>query len=256
MTRRILPAFGAAPAAWSPLSEGSLAFWLDPTNNSKITKNGSDQVSQWVDSSSNAHTWAQATDAQKPVVTASAINSLQAMQMGASVNMVGPADRFTATNAAWTFAFAGKIGYSNHYATFLIFSPGGGVPGLIVAFGDSGETGYQGLNLGINDSSYALCRYNANIAGNTVFKAIITFTGSDPTNTASYEIWYNGVSQTVTTNSGGWNAVNTIAGTVIGATGGMATYGNTSFLGDVMFFDAKDATLTSNINTYLSRWGV
>lgn len=245
---------------WSPTSEGaSCGFWLDPTNNTKITKDGSNNVSNWQDSCSSSN-FAQASGGLQPIVTASAINGLQAMAFTATKGLTGPANKYVSTGAAWTIALSGQVTYpATSVSTFIEFSDGGGSdPCYQISFSKNivGNTGYIGLDTGQSNSAYAQLLYNATIANNTVFKLVITYSGSSPTSTGSYEIWYNGTSQTVTTNLGGWNAGTTLTGTVIGALGGYSTYGNASYTGDVMFFSKKDSTLTSNINTYLSRWGV
>lgn len=244
---------------WTPLSESSLGFWLDPTDNSKITQ-ASNNVSTWTDKSSHAYTFNQASGGLQPIVTASAINGLQAMAFTATKGLTGPANKFVSTGAAWTIALSGQVTYAaTSLSTFIEFSDGGGSdPCYQVSFSKNivGNTGYIGLDTGQSNSAYAQLLYAATIANNTVFKLVITYSGSSPTSTGSYEIWYNGTSQTVTTNLGGWNAGTTLTGTVVGALGGYSTYGNASYTGDVMFFSSKSSGLTANINTFLSRWGV
>lgn len=255
--RTIPLSYWASSGPWIPTSDATCQLWLDPTDNTKITQS-SNNVSQWTDKSTNAYTFVQATGAKQPIVTASAINGLQAMAYTATKGLVGPAHKFVSTGAAWTIGLTGKLTYAaTHLGVFLIFTDGGGVnPCYQVSFSDSTQSGYVGLDTGQSDSAYAQLLYNATISTNTVFKLIITYSGSSPTSTGSYGIWYNGTSRTVTTNSGGWNAGTDLTGTVVGGLGsGYSTYGNVGFTGDVTFHSSNNTGLTTNLNTYFSRWG-
>src|SRR5450631_3296183 len=49
------------------LGNGNMVIWLNANNTSSITKNGSNQVSQWADLSGNNYNFSQATVAKEPV---------------------------------------------------------------------------------------------------------------------------------------------------------------------------------------------
>lgn len=238
---------------WVPTNESSLRFWLDPTNNASITQSGG-TISNWVDLSVNAYAFAQAVTLHQPTVTANALNGLQGLTLAGSQGLTGPANMFVSTGAAWTFACAGKItAYNNNFAELFLFSSGSSSQILKVSL--SNAAGYNGINLGIGNSSYALCLANMSISTPTTFKLVISYIGSSPTSTASYQIDWNGISQTITTNSGGWGT-QLITGSTAGVVGSDLTYGMSGVQGDFLFFNAQSSALAAHLNTYLGRWGV
>lgn len=74
----IAPSLLTFNASFNPLSYGNLALWLDASDFSTLTMNGSSQVSKWSDKSGQGNHFLQATNANKPVYNTynSGINGL------------------------------------------------------------------------------------------------------------------------------------------------------------------------------------
>ncbi len=71
---------GACTSGFLPTNLPSLALWLDANDLTTITKDGSNNVTKWVDKSGNAYSFANA-GATKPVYSASGFNSKPTMQI-------------------------------------------------------------------------------------------------------------------------------------------------------------------------------
>ena len=63
------------PPPFTPASLSGLSLWLDASNSPSITKNGSNQVSQWNDLSGGSNNATQGTTAAKPIYSATSFNS-------------------------------------------------------------------------------------------------------------------------------------------------------------------------------------
>jgi hypothetical protein len=248
--------------SWTPLSEGAnCKLWMDPTDNTKITYTSSNIVNTWLDKSSNNYTFT--ANSNEVVTTPSGINGLQVINLDQGTGdsgLIGPANKFVSTTSPWTIAFVVKINtYTNGSQTTFLFSNGSSSDIYYVGLQSSAETGYVGLNFASSTSSEFLQGlYNHTFSTGTSFAAVISYSGSNPTSTSSYQVWINGVSQTVTTSPGGFSAASQ-AGTSIGAAFGSAYAGyvGTWYSGDLMFFSEQNSTLTSNINTFLSnKWAL
>jgi hypothetical protein len=73
-------------ALWTP-SQITTALWLDASDNSTITLNGS-TVSQWNDKSGNDRHAVQATAGQQPTLTAAGLNGLDVLTMDGGDHMI------------------------------------------------------------------------------------------------------------------------------------------------------------------------
>lgn len=65
-------------AAFTPLNLSNLKFFIDPSNSSKVTLSGSN-ITQVVDSSTNAFVFAQATGASQPTIVTADLNGNNTM---------------------------------------------------------------------------------------------------------------------------------------------------------------------------------
>ena len=84
-----------------PRQLASLAVWLDGSDSTTITLNGS-LVSEWRDKSGNARHAAQATAAAQPTYTSNDLNALATLRTTGSQHMVIPAWTYLNTNTVIT----------------------------------------------------------------------------------------------------------------------------------------------------------
>jgi hypothetical protein len=82
-----------------PRQLASLAVWLDGSDSTTVTLNGS-TVSEWRDKSGNARHAAQATAAAQPTYTANDLNGRATLRTAAAQHMVIPAWTYTPSNTA------------------------------------------------------------------------------------------------------------------------------------------------------------
>lgn len=80
---------------WTP-ADISTALWLDAADASTVTLDGS-TVSQWDDKSGNGRNASQGTSSARPVLTASALNGLNAITFDGSNDFMSIANSFMAT---------------------------------------------------------------------------------------------------------------------------------------------------------------
>jgi len=103
---------GSATSGFSPLSLPNLALWLDASDTSTITLDGSNNVSEWRDKSGNARHASQATTTQRPSYTSSnQINGVNAPRfdgtddfLATSNVTLGVMTIFAVVTARWTVA--------------------------------------------------------------------------------------------------------------------------------------------------------
>lgn len=117
-----------AGTAWTPANLGSaLSLWLDASDSSTITLNGS-TVSQWNDKSGNARNASQATAAAQPTYTLNGLNGKPVLTFdGINDNMA--VNYNYGGNAATLYAVAARFSGGN--TEQFIFSSYGGTGNLI-----------------------------------------------------------------------------------------------------------------------------
>jgi len=94
---------GACTSAFLPTNLTSLALWLDANDLTTITKDGSNNVSTWVDKSGNSYSYVNG-GATKPVYSATGFNSKPTMQLTGTYGFKGGAISTTASNLSIFFA--------------------------------------------------------------------------------------------------------------------------------------------------------
>jgi len=90
----------SAPPGFSPLDISDLKVWLDTSDSTTITKDGSDRVSEWDDKSGNGHNQAQATANRQPLWRNSNRNGLDTIDFSKSTTdrLMVQASSFTSIN--------------------------------------------------------------------------------------------------------------------------------------------------------------
>lgn len=115
MTQRVIT------AEFLPTQIAGLTFWLDSVDLTHITKDGSNNITAWLDRSGNGNN---ATDSSAaPVWTANQINGLPAVYFNGSAEMGLPAGLFGIPNGASTlFVVARRSTDSGNFETILSLS--------------------------------------------------------------------------------------------------------------------------------------
>ena len=123
--REVILESGAAPA-FSPTDIADLALWIDASDASTITLDGSNNVEQWDDKSGNGRNLVQATVSLRPGYLASGINGLPAV-VGDGIDDVMTWTQFssgTNHNFYLAVAFDTVINQYTQYAGFFGTVPG------------------------------------------------------------------------------------------------------------------------------------
>ena len=79
---------GSATSGFSPLSLPNLALWLDASDSSTVTLDGSNNVSEWRDKSGNLRHSTQASTLLRPAYTSAAVNGLNAITFDAADDLL------------------------------------------------------------------------------------------------------------------------------------------------------------------------
>lgn len=226
--------------AFSPTSISGLQLWLDASDSSTITLNGS-TVSQWNDKSGNDYHVSQGTASNQPTYVESALNSKNTVRFdGAGDGLINtidtPVGGSTNRTVFVVFNFTAFIGPK--YALTLGYNGGA----LGTAFGISQEIAVR-----VGDGNRL---FNTSV---DTTHAIVTIM-LDGTSTTDLSAWKNGsslgVSSTVT------RTINTSSGIGIGrSNGGAYLQGDVAEV--IVYNSALSTSDRESVEDYLSgKWGI
>jgi len=119
-------------AQWVPTLYSGLAQWLDGSDSSSITLDGSNNVSQWNDKSGNARHVLQANATQRPSYITAGINGLNCLNfdgsddfLASSAFSLGSLSAFAVVTARWTTTETAAF-FGQNYTTNKAFGRVGG----------------------------------------------------------------------------------------------------------------------------------
>jgi len=150
---RIFNFFGSFASFFDPKSIAGLNLWLDATDLSTITKDGSDYVSKWIDKSVNAYNFDQDTASSQPQYIGSGFGTESKPYIdfdGVNDKFGNPDTIFISGNDYTLFAvFTQDSGASEQM--ILVKSSGGNSVAIMTAGGKAGLTNFSD-KLGVGGS--------------------------------------------------------------------------------------------------------
>jgi len=144
------------------LGNTNLLIWLNANKSSSVTKNGSNQVSQWSDLSGNSYHFAQATTANQPVYGATAApNGRPALTFTSTSSqylaLASLPSSITYTGGISTFAQVSFNASQTSWGWERVFDFGNGQSSNNITFGRNGSTAnfyYEGFSGSTGDQTY------------------------------------------------------------------------------------------------------
>jgi hypothetical protein len=240
---------------------GSLKLWLDSSDISTITKDGSNKVSQWNDKSVNANNALQATGTAQPTWLSANINIRDAVDftaagIGVTVASSSSIDNFFATGGTLAFVFnIDSAGASNLGRVFDKTTSSTGINMMFQTV--SGSTTKLAINQTSSSQTGAWVMTNFGITFTTTYVATVQYNASTISTVPIIRL--NGVQQAMTVTTAG-------SGTATSDAGKDLVIGNRAALdrgmdGRMPEFIMLNRTLTAeeltNLENHLAnKWGV
>jgi len=156
----------AAAQSYYPggLGNSNLVFWLNAGKSSSVTMNGSNQVSQWSDLSSNGYNFTQPTSGNKPVYSATAgPNSRPALTFTPTsttaqyLSLASLPSTVSFTGGSSVFAQVSFNASQTAWGWERVFDLGNGAASNNITFGRYGSAAnfyYEGFKGGTGDQTY------------------------------------------------------------------------------------------------------
>lgn len=203
---------GRASGAWLPSAESGLLLWYDckstpdhslyqestgsPPGNTLADTDG-ETIGAWRDRSTSEHHFTQGTVGARPAYSSTALGGKPCAvfdgssdylyrptaSVTATTFTLGIAWQLTATPGAGAFVGLGGIWFSAGVCEVLVMNAVAGYTSLTFNCGSGAAVGY---NLAVDTNAHY---------------AVITYNGGTASSAASWQLWTDGVSRTVTTSS-------------------------------------------------------
>lgn len=236
----------SATAAFSPSSIAGLVLWLDASDASSVTLDGSNNVSQWNDKSGNGRHAAQATALNRPSWLTNQLNGFGAVKPNGS-NQWLEVPSMPAVDAGWTVLIVTKRGTTS--ASGIVGANSGTLSSALVIGPGTGD------NIQISQWGDVLNVVGPTVGGGADYGIYATYDGSHPTGSFSIR-----VSTNATAASG---PMAQLAGTPPSATWNIARYGASGgyYGSNIYEIIAYNRQVTAGEGTQLrayvaSKWGI
>lgn len=191
---------------FEPDQISDLSLWLDATDEDSFTLGSMNQVSSWLDRSSNGYVVSQAAELNQPTLASDVIAGNSAVRFsyaGSAMLQIEGSPTFIFSDSPWTLAWVAQCDIQNAVfnGLFNLLDDYGNAFGFVVGY--SNNSSYSTVYLG--DSSSGGPRINLlSLPDSTGWHSfILSYNGSDKTMLSNYGITVDGAPGTLSTGVGG-----------------------------------------------------
>ncbi len=244
----------ASVDGFSPLDLAGLGLWLDSSNSTSVTKDGSNLVSQWTDLSGNGHNFT-GSGAAKPLCEANQLNGNPGIYFdGSNDFLTATGQIISAASASYIYVIFKQNGWgADTYPRMLKLLSNTAANSFSIGWPQS-DTSYGPTQLSCGD--YKKLTY---IADTSVHKLLVEYNGSGINPTSSWSLKMDGSAMTFGTTPGGLPTY-TVSSSLLGCS---ETAGSNFqfWKGHIFEVIAGIGTLTTdeldNLAAYvLQKWGI